>query len=101
LGNSVSFIIKDLPSTTLNGTDLEVEYIEGRAPVWQHIEEMKLELNRLDEVYEDYIIPSKGEVREYEYNTVLQYHQALTTAFKLIIEEEEKESWKNSITEKS
>lgn len=95
LGDRVSFTVNEVPKEGNEGSgkekELNVKYAEGRYPVRQNIDEFKYELQRLKDVHEDYIIPLKSMVPEHEYNIAVRYHDALSTAFTLVIERFERE----------
>jgi hypothetical protein len=83
LGDYVSFIVREDKNDT---TRLRIEFKDGRLPDEAVIGEAKLQIERLAGVNGSVLLPAKGTVTKHEYDTIVQYHNALMTAFKLMVE---------------
>lgn len=87
LGDFMTFVIHQDDNDD-DTTSLRIEFLNGRYPNDDIVDEAKKELARLEDVYERDLVPSANntKVAKHEYYTISQYHKALTTAFTLLVD---------------
>jgi hypothetical protein len=87
LGDHVSMIVRE----DKNDTSLRIEFPDGKFPNEAVVGEAKLEIERLAGINESILLPANSTVTKHEYDTIIQYHKALMTAFTLMVEAYESE----------
>lgn len=82
----LSFTIEEGKDTINGKASLELKWWNDKVSLSEmHTSIIKDELERLGTVFNDDIIPANISVPDQEYDTIVQYHQAISTALELLL----------------
>ena len=82
----LSFTIEEGKDTINGKASLELKWWNDKVSLSEmHTSIIKDELERLVTVFNDNIIPANISMPDHEYDTIVQYHQAISTALELLL----------------